>query len=201
MSLMGVLWNAGFPRKYAERYDPERTFADGPSARALEEWLTGFAEALDRGTWLLLLGGVGCGKSMAMARVAAMAARMVPGLEPCYRTAEELGFDLVEWDRAREAVPIDMERALRSRLLLVDDIDRWLLMSPHDIDRGRMLYRWDVMTELRDAPGKATVVACNRTAQQLQEEPAFVRWYDRAAGSGLVLEIPGLSQRRLEVSI
>ncbi len=190
----GIL-RCGIGLKYAQWYDDSVRLEDRPSADALDAWIETLPETIERGTWLLLLGGVGCGKTMAMVRIAARLWEHAPDLVVRYEMASELQQDLLAWDRAYESIPVEIEAAMRADVLMIDDLDRWLLRSPHDIERGQVLYRWDVLAEYRDSPGKATVVAANQPVQRLQQEPAFVRWLDRAR-RGIILEIPGMSRRR-----
>ena len=185
-----VIW--GFEYADVREYQEEQpAFVDGPSRRALADWIARKPWEEDTVQWLTLLGGCGIGKSLSMVRIALA---LPPETNVIYRRADELELDLLEWERAREAVPVNIQLVMRCKVLLVDDVDRWLLRSPHDVERGRVLYRWDALTEVRDSPRRVNIVSANRTLRQLSEEPGFARWYDRAR-RGLILEIPGRSRR------
>lgn len=198
----------GYIPKYAERYEPDVALADGPSERALQAWIAGLPQMLDDGGWLLLGGALGTRKSFATCRIVDAARsvtvcrgeeyeprNLLAGSEVCWYFAPSLAKSLLEWDGDVNDEPGYMYRLLRSRLLVLDDIDRFLELRDGDYTLGKVLAKLDSLLEYRDQPRRVTVVTANRHAAQMYEVAEFRRWVDRAKERGACIDIHGQSTR------
>lgn len=195
---------AGMPEKYArEAYQAcERRFEHAPARRAFEAFLERVNEHAEEGFWLYLVGHVGVGKTSAMVRLLSRLrlawCPLPPGhIDPGrirYRLATDMAEDLLEVGQSKEArgLPPDMAANVRSRVLLVDDLDRMRSMAGYQ--GGEACNRWDTFTEQRDGHG-LTVVSANWSEEQLRGDPYFLRGLDRARERGLVITIAGESMR------
>jgi|GEM_PF-3718571 len=122
--------------------------------------------------------------------------------EVAYVLATDLADLLLEGDAApwTSEAPTAVSLLVNTRVLFVDDLDRWLELTMYDKNRGRILYRWDELAEVRSGPGRVTVATANRSEAQLRQVPEFERWLSRVKENGVVLTIPGGDRRgRLEL--
>lgn len=199
----------GYLSKYAERYDPSApAIADGPAERALQQWIADLPQMLIAGGWLLLGGAVGTRKSFATCRIVDAARQvsvckgegyeprgLIPGAEVMWYFAPSLVKSLLAWDGDAEDEPGYMSRLLQSRLLVIDDVDRFLELRDGDYKLGKLLGNLDSLMEYRDQPRRVTVITANRHSGQMYNVPEFRRWVDRARERGVCIDIQGRSTR------
>ncbi len=204
------LRDCDFLPKYHERYDPAVRLDDAPSEAALAAWVEDLPRMLTDGGWLFLGGHVGTRKSYALCRIAHKAMglqvsrgegwqprQLVPGAEVVWYFAPSIQSSLLTWDGDCDDAPGSMYRLLHARLLLLDDVDRFLELRDNDFALGKILSKLDTLMEYRDQPRLVTVVTANRWAQDMREVPEFCRWIDRAGERGALIDIHGGSVRRI----
>lgn len=198
----------GYIGKYAMRYDPTVKMADEPSEEALKQWVGNLPQMLDDGGWLLLGGALGTRKSFATCRIVDAARKLtvqrspeheprqlLPGSEVCWHFAPSIASYLQRWEGDANDEPGYMYRLLRARLLVLDDVDRFLELRDGDYTLGKLLSKLDTLMEYRDQPYRVTVVTANRHAAQMYAVPEFRRWVDRAKERGACIDIMGRSTR------
>ena len=198
----------GYIPKYAERFDPAETIMDEPAEDELQAWIAELPRMLDEGGWLLLGGALGTRKSFATCRIVDALRQLtvcrgsefeprqlLPGSEVCWHFAPSLTTSLLRWDGDIEDEPAYMHMLLMARVLVLDDVDRFLELRDGDFTLGKLLAKLDTLMEYRDQPRRVTVVTANRFAQGMYEVPEFRRWVDRAKERGTCIDIHGQSTR------
>lgn len=187
----------GYLPKYWERFDPALKIADGPAERALQAWISDLPRMLVEGGWLLLGGAIGTRKSFATCRIvdAVRSLLLRPGSEVRWEFAPAVAKSLRDWDGNPDDEPGSMYHLLRSKLLVLDDVDRFLELQEGDFKLGQILTNLDALMEYRDQPRRVTVVTANRFAGDMYAVPKFRRWVDRAKERGVCIDIHGQSTR------
>jgi len=200
----------GFPPRYqSASWD---RVPQGDWSEALRDYARNIGRHTAEGTGLLLLGGVGVGKSNILCLLARALGSVSIGTEPqhadtAYRDPE----DLQIWASARyvfvprlidsiynDAFHRDNDGAYaghrNTQLLLVDDIDRAVEYTANE-GGSKPLARLDAFFEERYADHLATVIVGNITAAELSQVHELQRSVDRWRECMVAVEINASSQR------